>query len=515
MPPIQVQGDQLHHGYVDLDEHELRNAVLQNLGADPDPIDGRVLYRTDTGKARVCIAGVWKDLATSDDVGAGAIPASLVNAKGDLLVATADNTVTRKAVGADGTLLVAASAQADGMLWRTLTEADIHVGTTARLLGRTTAGAGPAQLLSLASDLSFSGTTLRTAAFTGDITKSAGSVATAIGANKVTYAQMQDITAEARVLGRAAGAGAGDPTELTPAQVKTLLALGASEVTFTPAANIVSTNVQAAIEEAVADLTAQITAAAEAKQLKDPVRVWTTANIVLSGTQTIDGVNVVAGDRVGVKNQTLPADNGIYVVAAGGWTRAGDANTTAEVARMATFATEGATGIGDQYTANAPATLGVNDLTWVKTSEGNTVYTAGNGLALTGVDFSVNVGTGLELSGDAVRIAAAAAGNGLIGGAGTALAVGEGTGIDVTGDAVSIDTAIVERKVVGALAGGANTEDLVHNLGTRDVSFTLRNNADPWDEVQVYNEALDANTIRVHAAAGQNLPAGYRWKVSG
>ena len=40
---------------------------------------------------------------------------------------------------------------------------------------------------------------------------------------------------------------------------------------------------------------------------KGAVRVATTANITLSGTQTIDGVAVIAGDRVLVKDQSTPA----------------------------------------------------------------------------------------------------------------------------------------------------------------------------------------------------------------
>ena len=59
-----------------------------------------------------------------------------------------------------------------------------------------------------------------------------------------------------------------------------------------------------------------------------PVRVATTGNITLSGTQTIDGVAVVAGDRVLVKDQTNQTQNGIYVVAAGSWSRATDADNT-------------------------------------------------------------------------------------------------------------------------------------------------------------------------------------------
>jgi hypothetical protein len=50
----------------------------------------------------------------------------------------------------------------------------------------------------------------------------------------------------------------------------------------------------------------------------------TTANITLSGLQTIDGVAVVANDRVLVKNQTTTSQNGIYVASTGTWTRAYD-----------------------------------------------------------------------------------------------------------------------------------------------------------------------------------------------
>jgi hypothetical protein len=60
-------------------------------------------------------------------------------------------------------------------------------------------------------------------------------------------------------------------------------------------------------------------------------RVATTANITLSGAQTIDGISVVAGDRVLVKNQSTGADNGVYLCAAGAWTRATDLDTSAEM----------------------------------------------------------------------------------------------------------------------------------------------------------------------------------------
>lgn len=76
--------------------------------------------------------------------------------------------------------------------------------------------------------------------------------------------------------------------------------------------------------------------------VKASVRVATTGNITLSGTQTIDGVAVIAGNRVLVKDQTDPVENGLYAVAAGAWSRASDADTDMEVtAGLFTFATEG------------------------------------------------------------------------------------------------------------------------------------------------------------------------------
>ena len=57
---------------------------------------------------------------------------------------------------------------------------------------------------------------------------------------------------------------------------------------------------------------------------KAPVRVGTTANITLSAAQTIDGVAVVADDRVLVKDQTDGTENGIYDCKTGAWTRSKD-----------------------------------------------------------------------------------------------------------------------------------------------------------------------------------------------
>ena len=73
---------------------------------------------------------------------------------------------------------------------------------------------------------------------------------------------------------------------------------------------------------------------------KQSVRAATVANITLSGAQTIDGVVLTVGDRVLVKDQTGAAQNGIYLVAAQGWTRSADADNGTKLSSGARVAVE-------------------------------------------------------------------------------------------------------------------------------------------------------------------------------
>jgi hypothetical protein len=116
----------------------------------------------------------------------------------------------------------------------------------------------------------------------------------------------------------------------------------------------------------------------------------TTANITLSGTQTIDGIALIAGDRCLVKNQTLSQDNGIYIVSAGAWTRSTDMDVWAEVPNSFTFIETGSTqaDTGWVTTANQAGTIGVTAMPWTQFSGAGT-YTAGTGLTLTGTQFSI------------------------------------------------------------------------------------------------------------------------------
>lgn len=121
---------------------------------------------------------------------------------------------------------------------------------------------------------------------------------------------------------------------------------------------------------------------------KQSVRVATTANITLSGTQTIDGVSVVAGNRVLVKDQSTASQNGIYVVAAGAWSRSTDADNSpaGEVtAGMYCFVEEGTVNADSGWvlTTNDAITLGSTSLAFAQFN-GLGQITAGTGLTKTG-----------------------------------------------------------------------------------------------------------------------------------
>jgi hypothetical protein len=129
-----------------------------------------------------------------------------------------------------------------------------------------------------------------------------------------------------------------------------------------------ATNVELKIDPAVVLATRKYVDDELAKlDHKNSVRAATTANIALSGTQTIDGVALVAGDRVLVKNQASGAANGIYVVVGGAWSRAADADANIEVTPGMIVPVEQGTANADsvwQLVTDAPITLGTTALTF-------------------------------------------------------------------------------------------------------------------------------------------------------
>ena len=150
---------------------------------------------------------------------------------------------------------------------------------------------------------------------------------------------------------------------------------------------------------------AYVDSVAQGLDPKASVLVASTGNIAtLSGLLTIDGITLLVGDRVLVKNQNTASQNGIYVASTTAWSRATDMDAWSEVPNAFVFVEVGSTqaDTGWVCTANAGGTLGSTAINWVQFSGAGT-YIAGAGLTLTGNTFDV-VGTTNRITANADSI---------------------------------------------------------------------------------------------------------------
>lgn len=98
-------------------------AIEGELGTDPSGAAATVKARLDTldttvsGKAASSHTHAESDVTGLVTDLAGKVPASLVDAKGDIIAATAADTVARLGVGTNGHVLTADSAQSTGLKW--------------------------------------------------------------------------------------------------------------------------------------------------------------------------------------------------------------------------------------------------------------------------------------------------------------------------------------------------------------------------------------------------------------
>lgn len=102
-------------------------------------------------------------------------------------------------------------------------------------------------------------------------------------------------------------------------------------------------------------------------------RCATLAHITLANTQVIDGVSLVEGDRVLVKNQTDQKENGVYVVATGPWTRPGDFNENSDfTAGVFVYISEGIVNKKKLFhlTTTGQITIGTSDIMFENIDQG-------------------------------------------------------------------------------------------------------------------------------------------------
>lgn len=204
---------------------------------------------------------------------------------------------------------------------------------------------------------------------------------------------------------------------------------------------------------------AQLNSAVQGWSWKSPVRAASTANLTLSGLQTVDGVSLATNDRVLVKNQTTASDNGIYVAASGSWSRASDMDAASEFLLATCFVSEGATAGNTSWTmtTDGPIVVGSTAIVWVQTGGGPN-YSAGNG-------------------------------------------------ITISSGVIAVDATVTARKASAAIGDGSSTTiTFTHGLNTKDISVSMQDattNAGvftDWTAVTVNSVQL---TFSVAPTAGQ------------
>jgi hypothetical protein len=138
-----------------------------------------------------------------------------------------------------------------------------------------------------------------------------------------------------------------------------------------------------------------VDAVSEGLHVHEAARVATQGNVSiatgLENGDTAGGVTLATGDRVLVKDQTNPAENGIYVVQASGQAlRATDFDTATEIdSGDFIFVTSGTYANTGWVQTLKPATIGTDALSFTQFSGAGT-FTAGNGLTLNGTEFSID-----------------------------------------------------------------------------------------------------------------------------
>jgi hypothetical protein len=194
---------------------------------------------------------------------------------------------------------------------------------------------------------------------------------------------------------------------------------------------------------------------------KASVRAVTTANITLSGVQTIDGVALAVADRVLVRAQTTTTQNGIYVVASGAWTRAADFDAPNEITAGAFFFVEEGDIYADTGWVVSSASVGTIGSDAIEFSQfsGAGQIVAGAALTKTGntLDVQVAAAGGIEIASDALQLKSSVAGNGLTYTNGVIDAAGTADRITVNADSIDIASTYAGQNTivtVGTIATG-------------------------------------------------------------
>jgi hypothetical protein len=189
-------------------------AKMANLAQDQ--FIGRVTASTgvpETATITAAARTVLDDTTVGDMV--NTLGGATSTGSGGLVRATSPTLVT-PALGtpSSGTLTNCTGLPTAGLVNDAVTFAKMQEISGTTLVGRHAGGNGDIQEVSVGGGIEFSGSGIRRSALTGDVTASAGSDATTIANDSVTYAKIQNVSAASRLLGRG-DSGSGDVQEIT------------------------------------------------------------------------------------------------------------------------------------------------------------------------------------------------------------------------------------------------------------------------------------------------------------
>jgi len=529
---------------INLNKNELQNATIHNLSSAPSsPVQGQIYFNTTDKTLYFYNNTSWVPASGSTEVIQDVIGSAIVG--GVALTSTYDDSAGTTTIDLDNTAVTAGSYGSSTAV------PTFTVDAQGRLTAASTQNIATA--LSVAAE---SGTTDTVNLLTDTLTFAAGEgIDTAVTNNTITISgedatssnkgiasfnatdftvtsgavtvnaeRVEDIVGNLILGGTGIDAtytdGAGtlsidiDSTVTTNSGTQTLtnktLSTGISLSASLDANSNKVINLATPTSSTDAANKAYVDSVSQGLDVKQSVRVSTTANIDLStdleASDVIDGVTLVAGNRVLVKHQTSGADNGLYVVqSSGAAVRADDANVSSEVtAGFFTFVEEGTLygNTGWVLTTDNPITLGSTALTFTQFS-GTGTFTAGSGLTLNGTEFSVDVtpasgNATLINSGGAVEVKVNTT-DGLESTA-SGLGINNGTGLTFSSGALVLDTAngYGTRKLAYNLGNNSATSFAAnHNLSTRDVSVHVYDNASPYAQVEADVEHTDSNNVTV------------------
>ena len=284
-----------------------------------------------------------------------------------------------------------------------------------------------------------------------------------------------------------------------------------------------------------------VDAARQGLDVKQSVRAATTAAINLAtdlnNGDVIDGVTLVTGDRILVKNQVSASENGIYVAtASGAASRSADANGTADTGELKpgtfAFVEEGSVNSdkGFVVSTNGAITVGTTGISWTQFS-GAGSFEAGDGLSQSGNTINVNVTTNrTAITADAIDISANYVGQSSIttlgtvttgiwnstdiavadGGTGASTAADARTNLGIKTSATAATTSVstlsrIASQTIGD--GAAVSYTITHSFNTRDVSVQIYETGSPYSTVIADVSRPTADTIVVAFAVAPALNA--------